>query len=248
MPPSTRQRVRRRNRASASARGRCARHRCRPRQALDQRRFEFGRGQPAVIADRDAPAAGLGQHARRRLGRWRAHRPRTASRRRRRGCRIRAGWSDRNGGRHRHGSRSAGRSCRMLAERGAELGMLQPEARHWPRDSRPCRRNRSAGPRSAAHGTAGRRRSARSSPSVSWISLPAPGLDSARCSNTSRLEDIAADDRQGRRRLRRLGLLDHALAPHQASRHRRRHRARRSGWSARAAPRSPRRCCRRSLA
>ena len=156
------------------------------RQALDQRRLELGRGQPPVTADRDALAAGLGQH-------------RGKARPMARASAAEQGLADDAAdvvfAQDRRieampALQAPIRRSEIVGEDAAQprpqLRVRAARTRCWLRESRPCRRNRSAGPRSAARGTAGRRAISRSSASVSWISPPAPRLGCGRDGRTPR--------------------------------------------------------------
>ncbi len=180
--------------ARLRVRARSAARHSRPRRA----------GRPPRQASREDPAEGLrvGGEERRR--------------RRCRECRIRAGSSDRTDAASPR--MVSDRFCRMRRNSAPSVGLGEPErdigleiAELVAAIEAPCRR-------SAARERAAPAAISAASPSVSWISLPAPGFDRGEMLEDLGLEDVAADDRQRRRRRCRVGLLDDALGAHQVAR------------------------------
>ena len=177
--------------------------------------LELRRGEPPVIADRDGRAALAGDDGCRSCGR-----SRSASAGMQRSADDAADvvfaqrWSGRSDARIGASTSSLISYdvyfLRKARTSSARSGALQARTRSAPPGSRPCRRNRSAGLRSAGHGTACRRSSA-PSPSVSCTSLPAPRSIMDEMLDHLGHQHVAADDGQVGRRVLRLRLLDQAL-------------------------------------
>ena len=195
------------------------------REPVDQRRLELGRAQPAVAADGDAAAAGIAQHDAAKL------RPiargvgrRAASRRRCRGCRIRAGWSGRSGGpatrRQRIGhlvsvgqqysARMARTASRMSGRASAKAMLAWRKPTLSPQSKRRALEAQ-AHERPAVAADQPRQR-------VGELDLAAGAALRAReMVEDFGLQDVAADDAERRGRVAGIGLLDHALHLHEAA-------------------------------